>query len=248
MKFFIGTSGYYYKDWFKIIYKDTKNLLDYYQKFLNSLEINSTFYRLPNLSSISKYKKYNLFYVFKLNKIITHLKKYDENILNLFLKIKEILQEKLLGILIQFPPKFSSKKENKEFILKLKKFFLKENIYTFFEFRHISWEKEEKFFKENNINVVKAYFPKNLNWNSSYNFSNQTAYYRIHGIKKLYFDNLEDHLEDIKNDILKTGKEKNLIFFNNTPQGCAFFNAIKLKKLLEGNEGEKIDKGKKGVI
>ena len=36
MKFFIGTSGYYYKDWFKIIYKDTKNLLDYYQKFLNS--------------------------------------------------------------------------------------------------------------------------------------------------------------------------------------------------------------------
>ncbi len=233
MKLFIGTSGYYYKDWLKTIYKGTKNLLFHYQKFLNSVEINSTFYRIPSLDSIKKYKKYDLFFIFKLNRIITHFKSYDKRFLNFFLKIKEILQEKFLGILSQFPPTFSSKEENKEFILKLKDFFLKENIYIFFELRNISWEKEINFLKENKINVVKAYFPNKINWSRIYNFSDQKAYYRIHGIENLYFDNLEKYLINIKNDILKTKSYENFIFFNNTPQGYAFFNAIKLRKLLE---------------
>ncbi len=231
--FYIGTSGYFYKDWLKTIYKGEKDLLKVYEKYLNALEINSTFYRLPSFSSIKNYQKYNLCYIFKLNRKVTHYKNFDKETLGFFVKIKEILKESYKGILAQFPPYFPSKEENKDFLLKLKDYFLKENIYVFFELRHISWENELNFFKENKINVIKAYFPNYLKWSKAFNFEDNKTYFRVHGFRKLYFDDVKDKLEDIKNDILKLKKQENFIFFNNTLNGYAFYNALKLKEILD---------------
>ena len=52
-KLFIGTSGYNYSDWKERFYPKglpQSKWLEHYQKFFNTVELNVTFYRLPNKS------------------------------------------------------------------------------------------------------------------------------------------------------------------------------------------------------
>ena len=50
MDLFVGTSGYNYKEWKGHFYPEKfpdKEMLDFYGKQFNSVEINNTFYRVP---------------------------------------------------------------------------------------------------------------------------------------------------------------------------------------------------------
>jgi uncharacterized protein YecE (DUF72 family) len=47
----IGTSGYSFQDWRGTFYPEDiedGRMLDYYKKFFNAVEINSTYYRIPS--------------------------------------------------------------------------------------------------------------------------------------------------------------------------------------------------------
>ena len=50
MDLYVGTSGYNYKEWKGHFYPEKfpdKEMLDFYGKQFNSVEINNTFYRVP---------------------------------------------------------------------------------------------------------------------------------------------------------------------------------------------------------
>ena len=50
MRFFVGTSGYSYKEWKGTFYPEKlpqKDMLNYYAQRFSTVEINNTFYRMP---------------------------------------------------------------------------------------------------------------------------------------------------------------------------------------------------------
>lgn len=82
MKFYIGCSGFYYKEWKNIFYParlPPKDWFRYYCAHFNTVEINSTFYRTPSSASLEKWYRDSpegfLFSV-KAPRNITHLSRF----------------------------------------------------------------------------------------------------------------------------------------------------------------------------
>jgi uncharacterized protein YecE (DUF72 family) len=83
--------------------------LTYYSTFFNSIEINSTFYKLPLTKTVSKWASQvpdDFKFTFKLWKEITHVKDLDfkEADVELFFKVASHTAHKKGCILVQFPP------------------------------------------------------------------------------------------------------------------------------------------------
>ena len=187
MNWFIGTSGY-------MINKDL--WLNYTN--LNCLEINYTFYRLPQESTVQKWKQENLNYVAKISKKITHIKKLKdiEKYWNLFWQIMSPLGEKLKIILFQLPPSFKFTDENLNRIKNLKKLLPKNKVNFVFEFRDISWfnDKLYKVMKKNNWCVAGTLITKkddDITWLGTMPGglllpprTSDITYLRVHGSKK----------------------------------------------------------------
>ena len=82
----------------------------YYSKVFNYVEIDSTFYRIPNEFMVKNWYKRtpdDFRFTAKFPKIITHDKRlsdFDEDQLNYFFESISELKEKLLALLIQLPP------------------------------------------------------------------------------------------------------------------------------------------------
>jgi len=112
LKLFIGCSGWSYTSWQGPFYPanlENKLWLPYYSQVFNYVEIDSTFYRIPNQFTVKNWatRTPKVFrFTAKFPKVITHDKKFTnvENELNLFYDAIEPLKEKLLALLIQFPP------------------------------------------------------------------------------------------------------------------------------------------------
>src|SRR5689334_25059556 len=59
MTLYVGTSGYSYKEWKGRFYPETiapKDMLSYYAARLHAVELNNTFYRMPQPSMIECWK------------------------------------------------------------------------------------------------------------------------------------------------------------------------------------------------
>src|SRR5271157_5168762 len=81
MKFYIGTSGYGYKEWKGKFYPEKippKKMLNYYSGRLAAVEINNTFYHMPTevvLKSWAEQVFDDFVFALKAPRIITHLKR-----------------------------------------------------------------------------------------------------------------------------------------------------------------------------
>ena len=113
LQYYIGCSGWSYTSWQGPFYpKDIENSkwLAFYSKVFNYVEIDSTFYRIPNEFMVKNWYKRtpeNFRFTAKFPKIITHdkrLRNIDEDQLDSFFKSISELKEKLLTLLIQLPP------------------------------------------------------------------------------------------------------------------------------------------------
>jgi uncharacterized protein YecE (DUF72 family) len=145
----IGTSGYNYPEWKGSFYPadlPAAKMLPYYAARFPTVEINYTFYRMPNEKLLSGWaaqtpSPYKL--TLKAPRRITHdsrLKNCGE-LVTAFCRVAETLGEKLGVLLFQLPPNF--KKD-----LALFDTFLGElppRVCAAFEFRHESWLDDEVF-------------------------------------------------------------------------------------------------------
>jgi uncharacterized protein YecE (DUF72 family) len=235
---YLGTSGFLYWDWRGRFYPQNSrpsDWLKFYAEKFNALEINSSFYRLPSLTTVKNYKKLvpNLAFVFKLFKGITHQKELsDENVIP-FLKVRDILGENLKCIIAQFPKTFRPSLKNLEFVLKIKERFEKEGINVSFELREPSWERFFEEMKKEKVVVCCISAPEKKGWLKSCLHSERLAYFRFHGEKELYKGNYsEETLKAFANKIRNCNSEEIFCFFNNTSKSCAPYDALKLKTLL----------------
>ena len=113
MKYYVGCSGWSYSSWQGPFYpKDIENSkwLKYYSKVFNYVEIDSSFYRIPNEFMVKNWYNRtpeNFRFTAKFPKVITHDKRlsdFDEDQLSHFFDSISELKEKLLALLIQLPP------------------------------------------------------------------------------------------------------------------------------------------------
>jgi uncharacterized protein YecE (DUF72 family) len=113
----IGTMGWSYGFWKGSFYPEelaSKNFLNYYSKRFNSVEVNSTFYRIPRGKTIIEWDKstpQGFKFSLKFPQKITHVKMLQncEDETKVFLERAILLEEKLGVLLLQFPPTFGSK-------------------------------------------------------------------------------------------------------------------------------------------
>ncbi len=149
MNLYVGTSGYSYKEWKGNFYPEDlspKRMLHYYGERFRTVEINNTFYRMPNAAVLEAWAAEvpaEFRFVLKAPQRITHvqrLKNTDDSVAYL-LEVAGALQERLGPLLFQLPPNM------KKDAARLREFLglLKTQRRAAFEFRHESWFDEEVF-------------------------------------------------------------------------------------------------------
>lgn len=149
MTIWVGTSGYNYPEWRGGFYPQklpAAQMLPYYAQRLSTVEINYTFYRMPNAKILAGWssatpERFKL--TLKAPKRITHearLKNCAEHVEH-FTKLAAGLGSKLGALLFQLPPHL------KKDVVLLDEFLriLPGGTCAAFEFRHGSWLTEEVF-------------------------------------------------------------------------------------------------------
>lgn len=139
----IGTSGYNYPEWRGTFYPEkfpTGKMLPYYAERFSTVEINYTFYRMPNAKTVAGWVAEtpdHFSFTLKAPQRITHLARL-RNIgdpLRYFLDTAAGLGPKLGTVLFQLPPNFKKDLDRLGGLLDL----IPGALRCAFEFRHESW-------------------------------------------------------------------------------------------------------------
>jgi len=257
--FYVGTSGFQFDDWIGTVYpKNLKKsyMFDYYVKFyeFNAVEINYTFYTLPNKRTFINFASKvsdDFKFVVKLHSTITH----DMNLENLQLFFEStqplIRERKLLGFLAQFPYSFKPNSTNISFLSSLNDIFQKNNLNLFIEFRHNLWT---EFLVKNisNFNFVIPDLPNIVNFPNFFMWAkilkekeHEVSYFRFHGRNQKWFeedekrrynyDYSDEELKEFLNEIKSFNSKSKVSFFNNCFLGKALKNAVRFKDLASSN-------------
>ncbi len=235
----VGCSGYHYEHWrgpFYPEYLDERAYLDYYSKRFNTVELNVTFYRLPEREAFVKwYSDTPEGFIFSLkgSRFITHIKKLKsfEEPLEVFFSRASLLKEKLGPILWQLPPNLSYNRERfKAFLEGIKRY----NAKNVFEFRNSSWIKKEVFqiLEKEGCAICMADWPEFL---KDLPVTADFVYMRRHGHGTYSSSYSTEELKDdarLINTFLKQKKDV-YIYFNNDANGYAPLNALELLSLLK---------------
>ena len=145
----VGTSGYNYPEWKGSFYPEklpAAKMLPYYAERFATVEINYTFYRVPNqkiLAGWSSGTPQGFRLTLKAPKRITHIAKLRDcsELLEYFLRVSATLGPKLGAILFQLPPYFRKDLAVLDAFLAQ----LTPGMCAAFEFRHASWMDAEVF-------------------------------------------------------------------------------------------------------
>ena len=149
MRLHVGTSGYNFPEWKGTFYPEKikpAEMLPYYAGRLSTVEINYTFYRMPNAKTVSGWSQAvpdGFTFVLKTPQRITHiarLRDVDDS-LRYFTETIRPLGPRLGPILVQLPPNF------KQDLARLKDFLtlFPADLRCAWEFRHASWFAEDTY-------------------------------------------------------------------------------------------------------
>jgi uncharacterized protein YecE (DUF72 family) len=152
VKLYVGTSGYAYKEWKGSFYPGDmppKEMLPFYGRRFNAVEINNTFYRMPGVELLRGWADRvpeEFVFAMKAPRIITHVKhlKHAEKETEHLLATAAVLGSKRGPLLFQLPPTLGIDISRLEAFLKVLSPDTAATM-TAFEFRHPSWFSPEVF-------------------------------------------------------------------------------------------------------
>jgi uncharacterized protein YecE (DUF72 family) len=143
MRVLVGTSGYAYKEWKGTFYPEdvpAEDMLSYYARQFDTVEVNNTFYRMPSKKNIAAWSAAvpdGFTFVLKASQKITHFARLQnaEDSVRYLCDTALQLGPKLGALLFQLPPNF------KKDVDRLRAFLpaLDQEVRCAFEFRHESW-------------------------------------------------------------------------------------------------------------
>lgn len=144
MNWWVGTSGYSYKEWKGTFYPEKikpAEMLSYYAERLNAVEINNTFYRLPKTDVVKGWSDQvggEFRFILKASRRITHFARLGETSyepLGFLLQTSAVLGTRLGCILFQLPPNMKVDVDRLAAFLE----HVPDGTRAAFEFRHDSW-------------------------------------------------------------------------------------------------------------
>jgi uncharacterized protein YecE (DUF72 family) len=258
---YIGIAGWSYPDWKGIVYTDSKiDQLEFVSRFVDCIEINSTFYRPPfektTKSWLERTSKHpDFFFTAKLHRDFTHEGKIEAEAVKQFHRGFEPFLEagKLKHLLIQFRYDFADTNLNRQHLSKIVESFAGAFGLTV-EVRHKSWQMPNglDFLQQLGVSVCNLDYP--TTWNSldlQHCIIGRNGYFRMHGrnVEKWfskeagrdetynYYYN-ESELTQIKQRIDKLARafETLTVIANNHFRGAELANALELRCLLTGQK------------
>lgn len=237
---YVGTSGWHYKHWLGDFYPErypTAKMLSYYARGFETVEINNSFYRLPEESTFRQWKEQvppGFIFAVKASRFITHIKRLRQpkDSIDLLLKRAAPLGEAMGPILFQLPPNWKVDLERlREFLDVLPK-----PLHVTLEFRDPSWNNDQVYELLRLHNVAHCLHDwREMPWPRE--LTADFTYIRFHGSGERYGGNYPEKVlrhwaEKINGwgDRLK----QVYVYFNNDTGGHAIPNACALRQMLEG--------------
>ncbi len=234
----IGTSGWHYQHWKGPFYPQdlpNEDLLENYTKYFQTVEINNTFYQLPDSKTIALWRDSvpdNFTFSVKASRYITHMKKlnspYDS--IYTFIDRVSVLDRKLGPILFQLPPRWHVNPSRlEEFLNALPR----DHRYAF-ELRDPTWfiNRTEEILTQKGAAFCIYDFEKRQSPSS---VTADFIYVRLHGPDGAYIGKYNDRAlsswAEVFSGWAEEGKEI-FCYFDNDEKGYAVQNALKLQELL----------------
>lgn len=241
-RFYAGTSNIVLPVKNKLQFPDdfkNRSRLCYYASLFNTVEVNSTFYKLPMPSTVRKWADdvpYNFRFTYKLWKQITHNKglEFDPADVARFVEIIKQAGEKKGCLLIQFPPSLQvSSAHRLQYLLSVLQDAGNDwNIAV--EFRHRSWYTDNVFELLDSFNATLVLHDLPASATPLQEPSTDFVYLRFHGpeggYRGSYSDTYLAEYASYINEWLDDGKTV-FAYFNNT-MGDAVNNLLTLNDLV----------------
>jgi uncharacterized protein YecE (DUF72 family) len=235
----IGCSGWQYKHWRGDFYRAGLPLagwFGHYASVFDTVEINNSFYRLPEASTFAKWADQapaRFLFAVKASRFLTHMKKLkdpEEPIDRLFSRMRE-LRNHLGPVLYQLPPGWKLDRDRLEHFLQV----LPRDVRQVVEFRDPSWYTDDVFALLERHGVALCLH----DMRGSATGRRQTrpfVYVRFHGASGTYSGGYPAHrlrgwAEWIRAQI--AGGTDVYAYFNNDVGGHAPRDALTLRRFLE---------------
>ena len=235
----IGCSGFHYADWKEIFYPPglpQKKWFDYYCTHFNTLELNVTFYRFPQLAFLQNwYDKSPEGFDFsvKAPRLITHYKLFSDTkrlLGDFYGTTRDGLKDKLGCILFQLPARIVYSEMMLDRIISQ----LDTSFVNIVEFRHASWWTQgvKNRLAMSGIGFCGQSFPL---LPDEVVCTLPDVYYRFHGLPRLYYSQYKRaFIEQVVSSVRSCGQvSRAYMYFNNTATIAAIRNARYMQQLIK---------------
>jgi uncharacterized protein YecE (DUF72 family) len=240
-KVYVGTSGWHYKHWLRLFYPEklpAKDMLPFYARQFDTVEINNSFYHLPLSSTFDSWRESaprDFLFAVKGSRFTTHMKKLKDPVSSTqrFFAGVERLERKLGPILFQLPPRWKVNKARlKSFLAALPR----QHKYAF-EFRDETWLVNEIY---EVLHEYKAAFCIHdlARMQTPLQVTADFTYIRLHGPGAARYQGSystqvlrkwADRIRDWRRNLSAV-----YVYFNNDIGGKAIENAKTLKRMVDG--------------
>lgn len=235
---YIGTSGWQYGHWMGKFYPSKlpkEKCLEYYAQYLQSVEVNSSFYGLPEPEVARNWREQTppgFVFSVKASRYLTHMKKLKDpqKPLSNFLESVQELKGKLGPVLFQLPPNWTFNAERLVNFLKI----LPPGYRYTFEFRDSSWFNSRVYEALRKQHAVFCIYDLNGQV-SPKEITSDFVYVRLHGPMGPYQGKYGTEAlagwAEAFSTWSKQGKDV-YCYFNNDMAGFAVQNALELKSMV----------------
>ena len=238
----IGCSGWNYAHWRNGVFYPprcaARNWLEFYARHFDTVEVNSTFYRLPREAAVARWLEQTppgFVFAVKVSRYVTHIKRLldvGEHLPLLYERIRPLLGSTKMGPLLwQLPPTFAIDLDRLAAVLE----HTHDGHRHAFEFRHPSWFREETYtlLREHGVALVVADRPE-VNHFQARELTADFTFVRFHsGTRGRNGNYSHSELDEWAERLRGWAEEVDVFaFFNNDWEGFAVENARYLQGRL----------------
>jgi uncharacterized protein YecE (DUF72 family) len=237
----VGCSGWNYRDWRERVYPKglpQRAWLEYYAGLFDTVEVNNTFYRLPNVSAVEGWAEQTppeFVFTVKSSRYLTHIKRLTDmktGVQRFYERIEPLIAAGKLGpVLWQLPPTF--RRDDERLASALAELPAGRHC---FEFRHESWFVPEIYalLRRHGVALVIGDDPRRP-YEQPLELTAGWTFVRFHFGTRGRDGNYSDReLEEWAKRIRAWARKTEVFaYFNNDWNGYAVRNGLKLKRLLD---------------